>query len=155
MSPVQPSQTGSSSGFSGPSNYGLGAQGTGQSMGAMMSNPQQQNNLVNTQSPQTTGQQQYNPNAARGPLAPVAGNEALLNPMMPNQTGMFVPTRGSPAGGQSMSPMATGMMQPQQTGYMMAQPTGYSAGFQQGYGMQPSKHTALLVGTDILQQSTS
>ena len=137
MSPIQQTQTGSS-GFSGSAGYGLGQQGTGQSMGAMMQNQQQQQH----QSPQPTGQQQqqqqYNPNGPRGPLAPVAGNEALLNPMMPNQTGIFVPTRASPAGGnQQMSPMATGMM-PQQTGYMVSQPTGYAAGFQQGYGMQPS-----------------
>lgn len=137
MSPIQQTQTGSS-GFSGSAGYGLGQQGTGQSMGAMMQNQQQQQH----QSPQPSGQQQqqqqYNPNGPRGPLAPVAGNEALLNPMMPNQTGIFVPTRASPAGGnQQMSPMATGMM-PQQTGYMMSQPTGYAAGFQQGYGMQPT-----------------
>lgn len=145
MSPIQQTQTGSSAGFSqtGPSSYGLGAQGTGQSMGAMM-NHQNQNNLVQTQSPQPTGQQQYNPNGARGPLAPVAGNEALLNPMQPQQTGMFVPTRGSPAQQQQMSPMATGMM-PQQTGYMMPQATGYAAGFQQGYGMQASKLYCVLL----------
>ena len=115
-------------------------------MGAMMNYQQQQNNLVQTQSPQPTGQQQYNPNGARGPLAPVASNEALLNPMMPQQTGMFVPTRGSPAGQQQqqqqMSPMATGMM-PQQTGFMMPQATGYAAGFQQGYGMQASESRSL------------
>ncbi|WWC73129.1 uncharacterized protein I206_107095 [Kwoniella pini CBS 10737] len=106
-------------------NYGLGMQNTGQPMSQLYGQqtgfqPQQQQ-----QSPQPTG--------PRGPLAPVPANAGLLNPMQPNMTGMFVPTRG-------MSPMTaqqTGFspqQQPQQQ--MMAQPTGYQAGFQQGYGGQ-------------------
>lgn len=115
--PVQPMQTGSST-FSNPSAYGLGMQNTGQPLSQMM-----------------TGQPQFQ-NGPRGPVAPVPSNEGLLNPMQPQQTGMFVPTRGSPMGAGSPQ----GMM-PQQTGYqgMMMQPTGYAQGFQQGYGGQPQQ----------------
>ncbi|WVQ93256.1 hypothetical protein IAU59_000322 [Kwoniella sp. CBS 9459] len=102
--------------------YGLGVQNTGQPM----------NQLFGQQTgyPQQQQQQQQSPNpaASRGPLAPVPANEGLLNPMQPQATGMFIPTRG-------LSPMSS-----QQTGFpqqnMMAQPTGYQAGFQQGYGAQ-------------------
>jgi len=127
--PVQPSQTGSSSGF--PSQYGLGVQGSNMPMGQIQS------------------QQSGNSNGARGPVAPVPSNQGLLNPMQPNMTGMFVPTRGSPVGQQpqqQMQPQQTGFMAQQYTGFapqqqpMMMQPTGYAQGFQQGYGqMQPSK----------------
>lgn len=98
-------------GYNNSAAYGLGQQGTGQSMAQMMNNP----------------------NGPRGPLAPVPSNEGLLNPLQPSQTGMFVPTRGSP--------QPQGGMMPQQTGYgMMPQPTGFAGGYQQGYGqMQPSK----------------
>jgi hypothetical protein len=129
--PIQQTQTGSSSGFSNPApnQYGLGVQGSNMPMGQMQT--------------QQTG--------ARGPVAPVPSNQGLLNPMQPNMTGMFVPTRGSPVGQQpqqQMPPQQTGFMQqPQYTGFaqqqpMMMQPTGYAQGFQQGYGqqqMQPSK----------------
>ncbi|WWC91237.1 uncharacterized protein L201_006179 [Kwoniella dendrophila CBS 6074] len=108
-------------------NYGLGVQNTGQPMNQLYN---QQTGFQQQQSPQSTG--------PRGPLAPVPANAGLLNPMQPQATGMFIPTRG-------MSPMTaqqTGFPQqvPQQTGFqqpqMMAQPTGYQAGFQQGYGGQ-------------------
>lgn len=138
--PVQQTQTGSSSGFSGPAanQYGLGVQGSNMPMGQIQAQP--------------SGGGVASPNGARGPVAPVPSNQGLLNPMQPNMTGMFVPTRGSPGGQQQqhMQPQQTGyMMQPQQTGYMqqpqqpmMGQPTGYAQGFQQGYGgpqqMQPS-----------------
>jgi hypothetical protein len=110
-------QTGSST-FSNPSAYGLGMQNTGQPLSQIM-----------------TGQPQFQ-NGARGPVAPVPSNEGLLNPMAPQRTGMFVPTRGSPMGAGSPQ----GIM-PQQTGYqgMMMQPTGYAQGFQQGYGGQPQQ----------------
>ena len=143
---LQPTQTGSSSGFSGPTpnQYGLGVQGSNMPMGQIQQQP-------------SGGQMS---NGARGPIAPVASNQALLNPMQPNMTGMFIPTRGSPVGQQQqqqqqmqpqqtefMPPQQTGFMPPQQTGFMqqpmMSQPTGYAQGFQQGYGgpqqMQPSK----------------
>lgn len=116
---LQPAQTGSS-GFAGPSPYGLGVQNNPSSMSQLQ-------------------QQQYNPNAPRAPLAPVPSNEGLLNPLQPSMTGMFVPTRGSPA----PSPQQQQQMMPQQTGFMqqpmMMQPTGYAQGFQQGYGGQPQQ----------------
>ncbi|WRT69028.1 uncharacterized protein IL334_006011 [Kwoniella shivajii] len=112
--------------------YGLGVQNTGQPMNQLYN---QQTGFQQQQSPQQTG--------PRGPLAPVPANQGLLNPMQPQATGMFIPTRG-------MSPMSsqqTGFpqqqMSMQQTGFpqqqMMAQPTGYQAGFQQGYGGQPQQ----------------
>lgn len=130
---LQQTQTGSSSGFSNPApnQYGLGVQGSNMPMGQIQSQPS------------------GNSNGARGPVAPVPSNQGLLNPMQPNMTGMFVPTRGSPVGQQQMQPQQTGYMQQQYTGFapqqqpMMMQPTGYAQGFQQGYGgqqqMQPSK----------------
>jgi hypothetical protein len=123
---IQPTQTGSSSGF--PSQYGLGVQGSNLPMGQIQQQPS------------------GNANGARGPVAPVPSNQGLLNPMQPNMTGMFVPTRGSPVSQQQMQAQPTGFMQSQYTGFaqqpMMMQPTGYAQGFQQGYGgpqMQPSK----------------
>ncbi|KAK0569100.1 cytoskeletal protein binding protein [Tilletia horrida] len=86
----------------------------------------------------------YNPNAPRGPLAPVPANQGLLQPLIPTGgTGQFVPTRTGMAGG-GLAPMMTGYngmgmgmgMQPQMTGWqgggsgMMSQPTGYG-----GFGM--------------------
>ncbi|KAK8843340.1 hypothetical protein IAR55_006996 [Kwoniella newhampshirensis] len=104
--------------------YGLGVQNTGQPMGQMYG--------------QQTGmqqQQQPNLNGARGPLAPVPSNQGLLNPMQPQATGMFVPTRAfSPLSQQQTGFQPQGMMA--QPSGMMAQPTGYQAGFQQGYGGQ-------------------
>lgn len=56
------------------------------------------------------------PNAPRGPIAPVPINQSLLQPLIPLQgTGQFVPT--NPTG-------ATNMFGPQPTGYGMPQPTG-------------------------------
>jgi len=118
--PMQPTQTGSSAGYSNGLNpmatgYGLGVQGSNQPMGQMQNGP-------------------------RGPVAPVPQNETLLNPLQPVQTG-FVPTRGGGMG-MGMQPQQTGFMPPQQTG-MMPQQTGFGGGFQQGYAgqqqMQPSK----------------
>jgi hypothetical protein len=109
--PLQPAQTGAFG-------YGLGMQGSNQSMGQLQNGP-------------------------RGPLAPVASNEPLLNPLQPAQTG-FVPTRNVPqqTGFQpqqtGFQPQQTGF-QPQQTGFMQMQPTGYASGFQQGYGGQPQQ----------------
>lgn len=81
-------------------------------------------------------------NAARGPLAPVPANQGLLNPMQPQVTGMFVPTRDlSPMGAQQtgfqpQQPQLSGF-QPQQQQQMMPQQTGFYPG-QMG-GMQPSE----------------
>ncbi|WVN87949.1 uncharacterized protein L203_103146 [Cryptococcus depauperatus CBS 7841] len=81
-------------------------------------------------------------NGARGPLAPVPANQALLNPMQSQATGMFVPThnimsplRTQPTGFPPQQPQ----MMPQQTGFggqMGMQPnyTGFS-------GIQPQQTT--------------
>ena len=102
--------------------------------------------LHRQQPPASTGmspqgsQQAYNPNAPRGPIAPIAANAPLLNPLIPTQTGFnqFIPTRSATGfGGNSpMLPQATGfvgnnsMMMPQQTGYnqspMMPQQTSFN-----------------------------
>ena len=70
-------------------------------------------------------------NGPRGPYAPVAQNQNLLQPLLPTQgTGQFVPT--------GLGHQQTGM-QPQQTGYMGAQPTGmggYATG--NGFGSMSS-----------------
>lgn len=64
-------------------------------------------------------------NGPRGPYAPVAQNQNLLQPLLPTQgTGQFVPT--------GLGHQQTGM-QPQQTGYMGAQPTGMG-GYATGNG---------------------
>ncbi len=65
--------------------------------------------------------QAYNPNAPRGPFAPVPANQGLLQPLVPTQgTGQFVPTKMQPqqTGYMGMQPQMTGM-QPQQTGWGM------------------------------------
>ena len=68
----------------------------------------------------------YNPNAPRGPFAPVPANQGLLQPLVPTQgTGQFVPTNKTGMMGMQM----TGM-QPQQTGWNMQ-------GMQGMQGMQP------------------
>ncbi|PWZ03492.1 hypothetical protein BCV70DRAFT_155088 [Testicularia cyperi] len=57
----------------------------------------------------------YNPNAPRGPYAPVPANQGLLQPLVPTQgTGQFVPTKMQP---QATGMMGMGGMQPQQTGW--------------------------------------
>ncbi|KAG0148091.1 hypothetical protein CROQUDRAFT_75775 [Cronartium quercuum f. sp. fusiforme G11] len=80
----------------------------------------------------------FNPNAPRGPLAPVASNAPLLNPLIPTNTGMtgFVPTT------RSLQPQPTGfapqppqLMQPNMTATgmgsqphpMTMQPTGMAS----------------------------
>jgi actin cytoskeleton-regulatory complex protein SLA1 len=77
-------------------------------------------------------------NGPRGPFAPVASNQSMLQPLIPTQsTGQFMPT--------SLGHQPTGMgMQPQQTGWggmqqMMPQQTGYMQAQQTGYGMQMSQ----------------
>jgi len=67
-------------------------------------------------------------NGPRGPYAPVAQNQGLLQPLLPTQgTGQFLPT--------SLGHQQTGMgMQPQQTSYMGMQQTGYMGPQQTGMG---------------------
>lgn len=69
----------------------------------------------------------FNPNAPRGPLAPVPGNQGLLQPLISTQgTGQFVPTG----------------MQPQQTGWngvQQPQMTGFAGGM--GGGQQQPQMT--------------
>lgn len=100
-----------------PSAYGLGAGNNTTPMSQLQQQQQQQQQLQ----PQMTAM-----NAPRGPLAPVASNEALLNPLQPARTG-FVPTHQT----------ANNMM-PQQTGYMSPMsPPGMSPGMSPGFGQQP------------------
>lgn len=104
--------------------------------------------------------QMYNPNAPRGPFAPVPANQGLLQPLVPTQgTGQFVPTKTGMMGMQmtGMQPQLTGWgmqgmqgMQPQMTGFnnsmgsmsvmgvmgMQPQATGFGNG--NGYGMNGS-----------------
>ncbi|CCF49813.1 hypothetical protein NDA11_004326 [Ustilago hordei] len=92
--------------------------------------------------------QAYNPNAPRGPFAPVPANQSLLQPLVPTQgTGQFVPTKLGAQQTGMMGMQMTGMqgMQPQQAGWgmqgmqgMQPQMTGYSNGMGgMGLGMQP------------------
>jgi hypothetical protein len=88
----------------------------------------------------------YNPNGARGPMAPVPQNQGLLQPLISTQgTGQFVPTRNGMMGQQAtgmMGQQPTGMMGQQPTGWggMQQQPTGFygsSGGYQQQQPQQP------------------
>lgn len=76
---------------------------------------------------QSTG---FNPNAPRGPVAPVAANQALLAPLQPTRTGF---------GGVGLMAQPTGFgmgMLPQQTGFVMPQVTGFPGA--QVVGMMPA-----------------
>jgi actin-related protein len=83
----------------------------------------------------------FNPNAPRGPFAPIPVNEALLKPLVPINTGMvgFVPTRPNP--NLSPSPIV-----PQHTSFLNQSflnpsPTGMNTGltgFQQSLAPQPT-----------------
>ncbi|PWN52249.1 hypothetical protein IE53DRAFT_10601 [Violaceomyces palustris] len=81
----------------------------------------------------------YNPNAPRGPLAPVPSNQGLLQPLIPTQgTGQFVPTRQQPTG---MGGMGMNGMQPQQTGLGgMGMNMGMGMGVGMGMGMQSQQN---------------
>ena len=89
----------------------------------------------------------FNPNAPRGPFAPVPANETLLKPLIPTNTGMigFVPTRPNP--NLSPSPIL-----PQQTSflnrpYLNPSPTGINpgfSGFQQSLAPQHTGYTPSL-----------
>lgn len=92
--------------------------------------------------------QSFNPNAPRGPFAPVPANEPLLKPLIPTNTGMvgFVPTR------PNLNPSPSPIM-PQQTSflnrpYLNPSPTGINpglGGFQQSLATQPMGFTPSLV----------
>ncbi|OXG22921.1 hypothetical protein C367_03848 [Cryptococcus neoformans Ze90-1] len=119
--------------------YGLGVQNSGQPL-SMLAQQTGMSTLSNNSSI-----------APRGPLAPVPANQGLLNPMQPQATGMFVPTRDlSPMGAQQTGfqpqPQQPTSFQPQQQQpqttssfhaqpQMMPQQTGFYAG---QMGMQPN-----------------
>ncbi|KAK7696019.1 hypothetical protein QCA50_000659 [Cerrena zonata] len=79
-------------------------------------------------------QSQLNPNAPRGPYAPVPANAALLQPLIPTMTGFnsFIPTRpaSTPSSFQPPPPQPS-FLNPQPTGFpqmqqpLMSQPTGF------------------------------
>ena len=89
----------------------------------------------------------FNPNAPRGPFAPVPANEALLKPLIPTHTGMvgYVPTR------PNLSPSPSPIL-PQQTSFLNRpflnpSPTGINhglGGFQQSLGPQSMGFTPSL-----------
>jgi hypothetical protein len=117
-----------------PSSYGLGAASTSTPMGQLAARPQLAPPVAAAPPPQP----QMNPNAPRGPLAPVPLNQGLLNPMQPHATGMFVPTH--PTGMSAQSPFAGGVpagqylsaggMQPMVTGVQpMMQPSEWTRRF--------------------------
>ncbi|KAH9823198.1 hypothetical protein DFH28DRAFT_881263 [Melampsora americana] len=110
----------------------------------------------------------FNPNGPRGPLAPVASNAPLLNPLIPTNTGMtgFIPTRpiqSQPTGfvpqQQLMQPnMMTGMssqntltMQPTGMAQSALQPHGMGMMQPQatGMGFMPSQPTGMGMGMGI------
>lgn len=114
---------------------------------------QRQTSQFLTPSPQPP--QMADPNAPRGPFAPVAQNAPMLNPLVPTQTGFngFVPTR----------PQSTGMM-PQSTGMppmsMGSQPTGMmsppsSMGMGMSMGMQPTGMMAQPTGMPMASMGMS
>jgi len=89
----------------------------------------------------------FNPNAPRGPFAPVPANETLLRPLIPTNTGMvgFVPTRPNPN-------LAPSPILPQQTSFLNRpflnpSPTGINpglTGFQPSFVLQPTGFTPSL-----------
>lgn len=123
-----------------PSSYGLGAANT--------ATPMAQLQAQQTAAPQMMAPPQPDPNAPRGPLAPLPVNQGLLNPMQPAMTGMFVPTHNSGSGtqspfGNSMAVQQTGYMQPMQTGFQQPMQPAYTGfpGYQQPQ-QQPQQQTA-------------
>ncbi|ODO01433.1 hypothetical protein I350_06252 [Cryptococcus amylolentus CBS 6273] len=134
-----------------PNAYGLGVQNASQPLN-MLSQPTGASPQPTTLNSLATGGQ-----GPRGPLAPVSANQNLLNPMQPQATGMFVPTRGlSPMQSQQtgwQQPQPTGMpQQPQQTGMMpqqtgmLPQQTGYGGyggmGMQQNFTGMPQQQSS-------------
>lgn len=84
-----------------------------------------------------------NPNGPRGPLAPVASNAPLLNPLVPLNSGMngFIPTRpttiqSQPTGfaAQAMPMVSTNALH---TNPMIMQPTGVGMSNLNAGGLQP------------------
>lgn len=128
QSQLSPQPTAQSQQSFAPNAYGLGVQNSGRPM-SMLAQQTGMSTMSNSS------------NAPRGPLAPVPANQGLLNPMQPQATGMFVPTRDlSPMGAQQtgfqpQQPQLAGF-QPQQQQQMMPQQTGFYPG---QMGMQPSE----------------
>lgn len=128
QSQLSPQPTAQSQQSFAPNAYGLGVQNSGRPL-SMLAQQTGMSTMSNSS------------NAARGPLAPVPANQGLLNPMQPQVTGMFVPTRDlSPMGAQQtgfqpQQPQLSGFP-PQQQQQMMPQQTGFYPG---QMGMQPSE----------------
>lgn len=114
--------------------------------------------------PGSAGPSAFNPNAPRGPLAPVPGNQGLLQPLIPTNTGIgqFVPTKsqaglqpqatgwaGAGAGGmQAMQPQATGWGAPGSAYGIQSQQTGFGGGMSSPMGISGS-----LMGSMAPQQT--
>lgn len=128
QSQLSPQPTAQSQQSFAPNAYGLGVQNSGRPL-SMLAQQTGMSTMSNSS------------NAARGPLAPVPANQGLLNPMQPQVTGMFVPTRDlSPMGAQQtgfqpQQPQLSGFP-PQQQQQMMPQQTGFYPG---QISMQPSE----------------
>lgn len=128
QSQLSPQPTAQSQQSFAPNAYGLGVQNSGRPL-SMLAQQTGMSTMSNSS------------NAARGPLAPVPANQGLLNPMQPQVTGMFVPTRDlSPMGAQQtgfqpQQPQLSGFP-PQHQQQMMPQQTGFYPG---QMGMQPSE----------------
>jgi len=71
----------------------------------------------------------FNPNAPRGPFAPIPANQSLLKPLVPTNTGMvgFIPTRSN----TNLSPSPTLQQQPSflNSPFINQSPTGINPGF--------------------------
>ncbi|KAA1095194.1 cytoskeletal protein binding protein [Puccinia graminis f. sp. tritici] len=99
--------------------------------------------------PQPTG---FNPNGPRGPLAPVASNAPLLNPLVPLNSGMsgFVPTRPNTLQAQPTGFNPTNSQMNSSSGFtpnpMAMQPTGMGLGMgnQGGIQMIQSQPTGMM-----------
>lgn len=90
--------------------------------------------------------QPINPNAPRGPLAPIPANQSLLQPLVPTSSGFnnFVPTRPQSAPFQPTA--SSSFLNPQPTGFQpqMQQPTGFQPQMQQPTGFQPQMQQPLM-----------
>ncbi|BGO99396.1 Actin cytoskeleton-regulatory complex protein SLA1 [Rhodotorula toruloides] len=131
--PAEPARTDSNAGLTYNdgllAQLGIGANGTSSrpsSTPAQVAQPTGSSSSFIT--PQATG---FNPNAPRGPIAPVPANQGLLAPLQPMRTGMPA-AQALQAQNTGFFPGATtiGVM-PMSTGFsampMMSQPTGFSS----------------------------
>ncbi len=90
----------------------------------------------------------FNPNALRGPFAPIPANEALLKPLVPTNTGMvgFIPTRSNTNISPSpILPQHTSFLnQPFNQPFLNPSPTGINSGltgFHPALAPQPTGFT--------------